>query len=52
MQLQYNLLKTKFGIEGDSWKEKRIGGIENGYIYDVHITTKGEIWFKIPMTEK
>ncbi|MGE0086033.1 MAG: hypothetical protein AB7S75_16615 [Desulfococcaceae bacterium] len=27
---------------------KEIGGIEDGYIYDIHHTNKGKIWVKIP----
>jgi len=28
---------------------KEVGGIENGFIYDVHSTNKGKVWVKIPM---
>jgi hypothetical protein len=31
---------------------KEIGGVENGFIYDVHSTDKGKVWVKIPMLTK
>jgi hypothetical protein len=46
VELTYRFLRES-GIElgGD----KHIGGVENGFIYDVFPTSKGRLWFKIPM---
>ena len=45
IQLTYQFLEAE-GYELSGFKE--IGGIEDGYIYDVHHTDKGKIWVKIP----
>jgi len=47
MKLCYEVLKTGgFTVEG-----KEIGGIEEGFIYDVYATNRGMVWFKVPRME-
>ena len=47
MKLCYEVLQTGgFTVEG-----KEIGGIEEGFIYDVYATDRGMIWFKVPRME-
>lgn len=45
IQLTYQYLQSE-GYDLSGIKE--IGGIEDGYIYDIHHTDKGKIWVKIP----
>ena len=44
IKMQYYFMQQN-GIES---RMKRIGAIEDNYVYDVHETTKGELWFKVP----
>jgi len=35
--------------EGNEVRKRDIGGIVNGFIYDIYTTNKGTVWFKVPM---
>ena len=46
IKLTYDFFETNgYKLTG----KKEIGGIENGFIYDVHVTNKGKVWVRIPM---
>jgi len=44
VKMQYEFMQQQ-GIESTM---QYIGGLEDDYIYDVHKTAKGEVWFKVP----
>lgn len=46
VELTYRFLQES-GMEPRGNKE--IGGVEDGFVYDIFPTSKGRLWFKIPM---
>jgi hypothetical protein len=45
LKLSYELLEK----EGYSVQKKDNGGFSGNFIYDIYVTDKGTVWFKIPM---
>lgn len=47
IQLTYQFFES----EGYKWVSQEVGGVEDGYIYDIHNTNKGRVWVKVPMLD-